>query len=84
MIYSTNVYPFTASLHFLIAKPQKDEDANLLDCYAMPSGTTVTKVSLIITVRHSKKNHPFIQQQSISSHITCVFGSTVVRTSNFK
>jgi len=90
MIYCTNVYPFTASLHIPIAKPQKDEDASLLDCYAVSSGATVTKVSkdhsaFIVTGRQSKKKqHPFTRQQSISSCITWIFGNTAVRNSNLK
>ena len=36
---------FTALLHIPIAKPQKDEDASLLDCYAVSSDATLTKVS---------------------------------------
>jgi hypothetical protein len=79
-----------ASLHIPIAKSQKDEDANLLVCYAVSSVATVTKVSknhsaIILTVRQSKKNqHPFTQQHSTSSHIICIFGNTAVRTSNLK
>jgi hypothetical protein len=47
---------FAALLHIPIAKPQKDEDASLIDCYAVSSGATVTKVSknhtaFILTVR---------------------------------
>jgi hypothetical protein len=79
-----------ASLHIPIAKPQKDEDASLMDCYAVSSGATVPKFQRIRVPSFSwsgspkKKQHPFTQQKGISSHITCIFGNTAVRTSNLK